>query len=104
MVAFAALSCGGAPAKVPPPAVRAQASASAPAATSVLGRAAHSAPAGAPVAQDAKRVELRSELRGRHFPLPLVHGTVSGTPRWMLVDAGANSHVVAGWRGRRGSA
>lgn len=41
------------------------------------------------------------ELKGRRFPLPLVHGTVAGTATWMLVDTGANSHVVAGWLARQ---
>ncbi len=44
-----------------------------------------------------RRAKLYFELHGRHFPLPLVRGTVSGHPTWMLVDTGANSHVVAGW-------
>jgi predicted aspartyl protease len=48
-----------------------------------------------------KRVVLRYELRGHRFPLPLVHGSVAGTPTWMLVDTGANSHVVAGWLARQ---
>jgi hypothetical protein len=33
--------------------------------------------------------------------LPLVRGTVAGTATWMLVDTGANSHVVAGWLARQ---
>jgi len=45
--------------------------------------------------------ELRFELNGRAFPLPLLHGTVSGEPVWMLVDTGANSHVIASWVARK---
>jgi hypothetical protein len=46
-------------------------------------------------------VAFHYELKGRRFPLPLVHGTVAGTATWMLVDTGANSHVVAGWLARQ---
>jgi hypothetical protein len=56
----------------------------------------------APVADRVKHhAKLHFELGGRPFPLPLVHGTVSGEPTWMLVDTGANSHVVAGWLARK---
>jgi predicted aspartyl protease len=44
---------------------------------------------------------LRFELNGRKFPLPLVHGTIAGQPVWMLVDTGANSHVIASWVARK---
>jgi predicted aspartyl protease len=54
-----------------------------------------------PSERPEKHVAFRYELRGHHFPLPLVHGTVAGTPTWMLVDTGANSHVVAGWLARQ---
>src|SRR5579883_3650 len=47
------------------------------------------------------RVTLRFELNGRKFPLPLVHGSVAGEPVWMLVDTGANSHVIASWVARK---
>jgi predicted aspartyl protease len=57
------------------------------------------APSGRPRAP--RRVELRFELGGRPFPLPLVHGTVGGQATWMLVDTGANSHVIAGWLARK---
>src|SRR5207248_2780436 len=48
-----------------------------------------------------RKASLRYELNGRRFPLPLVRGTIAGTPTWMLVDTGANSHVVAGWLARQ---
>lgn len=48
-----------------------------------------------------RRVALKYELNGRKFPLPLVHGTVAGEPIWMLVDTGANSHVIASWVARK---
>jgi predicted aspartyl protease len=47
------------------------------------------------------RATLRFELNGRKFPLPLVHGTVAGEPISMLVDTGANSHVIASWVARK---
>jgi hypothetical protein len=49
----------------------------------------------------ARRVGLRFELNGRRFPIPLVRGSVAGEPVWMLVDTGANSHVVASWVARK---
>ncbi len=48
-----------------------------------------------------RHAQLKYELNGRRFPLPLVHGTVSGEPVWMLVDTGANSHVIASWVARK---
>jgi predicted aspartyl protease len=44
-----------------------------------------------------RRASLKFELNGRKFPLPLVHATVGGEPVWLLVDTGANSHVIASW-------
>ena len=44
---------------------------------------------------------LQFELKGRYFPLPLVHGTIAGQPTWMLVDTGANSHVIASWLAKK---
>jgi predicted aspartyl protease len=48
-------------------------------------------------AREPRTTPLRFELRGHPFPLPVVHGTVNGEPTWMLVDTGANSHVIASW-------
>lgn len=48
-----------------------------------------------------RRAELKYEIRGRPFPLPLVAGTVNGQKALMLVDTGANSHVIAGWLARK---
>jgi predicted aspartyl protease len=48
-----------------------------------------------------RHVALRYELNGRKFPLPLVHGSIAGQPVWMLVDTGANSHVIASWVARK---
>jgi Aspartyl protease len=48
-----------------------------------------------------RRAILKYEIRGRPFPLPLVTGTIAGQPALMLVDTGANSHVIAGWLARK---
>lgn len=42
-----------------------------------------------------RRAPLHYEIRGRPFPLPLVGGRIAGHPVLMLVDTGANSHVIA---------
>jgi predicted aspartyl protease len=55
----------------------------------------------APHAPAPRRAKLRYEIRGRPFPLPLVTGTIGGQPVLMLVDTGANSHVIAGWLARK---
>lgn len=52
-------------------------------------------------ASSVRAVQLLFELRGQQFPLPLVHGSVGGVETWMLVDTGANSHVIAGWLARK---
>jgi predicted aspartyl protease len=49
----------------------------------------------------ARRVALKFDLNGRKFPLPLVHGIIAGLPVWMLIDTGANSHVIASWVARK---
>ena len=48
-----------------------------------------------------RKAKLRYEIHGRAFPLPLVTGTIAGQPALMLVDTGANSHVIAGWFARK---
>lgn len=50
---------------------------------------------------EPRRASLQFDLGGRAFPLPVVHGTVAGQSTWMLVDTGANSHVIAGWLARK---
>ena len=91
---LALASCGGA--REPTPSARAAAGP----------RVAATVPGGPPalageVASGPRHVALRYELNGRKFPLPLVHGTIAGTPVWMLVDTGANSHVIASWVARK---
>ena len=44
---------------------------------------------------------LTFTLQGRAFGMPLVHGTVAGVPTWMLIDTGANSHVITTWLAKR---
>ncbi|MGH7296764.1 MAG: retropepsin-like aspartic protease [Polyangiaceae bacterium] len=89
-------ACGGAAVQAPPTEVPPSASI---AASLPESSAAALPPVEAPAGP--RRVELRFELNGRKFPLPLVHGTVSGEPIWMLVDTGANSHVIASWVARK---
>lgn len=48
-----------------------------------------------------RRAKLHYEIRSRPFPLPIVSGTIAGQPTLMLVDTGANSHVIAAWFARR---
>jgi predicted aspartyl protease len=50
---------------------------------------------------EPRHVALQYELDGRRFPLPVVRGTVGGQAVWMLIDTGANSHVIASWVARR---
>lgn len=50
---------------------------------------------------DPRHAKLKFEIHGRAFPLPLVTGTIAGRPVLMLVDTGANSHVIAGWQARK---
>jgi hypothetical protein len=67
-------------------------------------RLATATPAGAddtPRAYTPRKAKLRYEIHGRPFPLPLVTGTIAGQPVLMLVDTGANSHVIAGWLARK---
>jgi predicted aspartyl protease len=52
-------------------------------------------------ARPTRSAPLKFELKGRYFPLPLVHGTIAGQPTWMLVDTGANSHVIASWLAKK---
>lgn len=87
-------ACGGAPSR-PAPAPRAQpiVAATVPSAAPAVSRE--------EAAPGHRRVALRFELNGRKFPLPVVHGTIAGQPVWMLVDTGANSHVIASWVARR---
>jgi predicted aspartyl protease len=54
-----------------------------------------------PRAPVQRRAPLRFELGGRAFPLPVVRATVAGHPTMLLVDTGANVHVVAGWLARK---
>ncbi|MDP9033640.1 MAG: aspartyl protease family protein [Myxococcota bacterium] len=49
----------------------------------------------------SKRAALRFELGGRPFPLPIVRGTVAGESAWMVIDTGANSHILASWLARK---
>ncbi len=51
--------------------------------------------------QKLKKVDLDFSLQNKPFPLPIVHGSVAGVGTLILVDTGANSHVIAGWLARK---
>ena len=66
----------------------------------------------APVAQNAsampagdngqpRKVDLELAIGNKPFPLPLVHGTVAGVPTLMLIDTGANAHIISSWLARK---
>ncbi|MEO6419772.1 MAG: aspartyl protease family protein [Polyangiaceae bacterium] len=38
---------------------------------------------------------------GELVPVPLVHGTISGEPTWMLLDSGAGTHFMSDWMAKR---
>lgn len=38
---------------------------------------------------------------GEIVPVPLVHGTISGEPTWMLLDSGAGTHFMSDWMAKR---
>ncbi len=59
------------------------------------------APGDPPAKAPERRAKLLYELNGKKFPLPLVTGTIGGEATLMLVDTGANSHVIAGWLARK---
>ncbi len=54
-----------------------------------------------PRAPLTRRAPLRYDVGGRAFPLPIVRGSIGGHPTLLLVDTGANVHVVAGWLARK---
>jgi predicted aspartyl protease len=88
-------ACGGAAVQAPPPVTQS---------ASIAASLPESSAAPLPpteLTQGQRKVVLRFELNGRKFPLPLVHGSVNGEPVWMLVDTGANSHVIASWVARK---
>jgi predicted aspartyl protease len=96
LLVVALAGCGGASAQASAPTALPSASLAAS-----LPESSAAAVASVEVPVGPRRVALRFELNGRAFPLPLVHGTVAGEPIWMLVDTGANSHVIASWVARK---
>lgn len=44
-----------------------------------------------------RRAPIEYAINGKPFPLPIVKGTIAGQPVRMMLDTGANSHIVAGW-------
>jgi predicted aspartyl protease len=96
LVLLAAIAgCGGAAGRAPAPARPADPLVAATVPSAATTVAAPEAPVG------PRRVALQYELNGRRFPLPVVRGSVAGQDVWMLVDTGANSHVIASWVARR---
>ena len=89
-LALVASACGGQAATSPAPKTTPTPKARLAAATSNGG----AAPGRPALTRHAKLVY---EVRGRAFPLPVVTGTIAGQPVTMLVDTGANSHIIAGW-------
>jgi predicted aspartyl protease len=75
--------------------------AKAPAGKARLATATSPGPDEGPRTTMTRRAKLRYEINGKPFPLPLVSGTIAGQPVLMLVDTGANSHVIAGWFARK---
>jgi hypothetical protein len=47
--------------------------------------------------EQAHRVDLEFALGNKPFPLPIVHGKVGGVPTLILVDTGANAHIISSW-------
>ncbi len=56
---------------------------------------------GGPRVATTRKTKLLYEISGRSFPLPIVTGTVAGHRALMLVDTGANSHVLSAWLARK---
>ncbi len=48
-----------------------------------------------------RRCDLEFGIGNKPFPLPIVHGTVAGVPTLILVDTGANVHIISGWLARK---
>lgn len=45
----------------------------------------------------SRRAPIEYAMNGKPFPLPIVSGTIAGQKVRMMLDTGANSHIVAGW-------
>jgi hypothetical protein len=57
--------------------------------------------ASVPADGDPHHVDLEFALGNKPFPLPIVHGTVAGVPTLILVDTGANAHIISSWLARK---
>lgn len=73
-----------------------------PASTQPRGQLATATPGDAsapepPTAKVTRRAPIEYAINGKPFPLPIVKGTIAGQPVRMMLDTGANSHIVAGW-------
>lgn len=47
--------------------------------------------------KDSRRAAIEYTMHNKPFPLPIVKGTIAGQPVRMMIDTGANSHILAGW-------
>jgi hypothetical protein len=48
-----------------------------------------------------RKVDMEFAIGQKPFPLPMLHGSVGGVPTLILVDTGANAHIIAGWLARK---
>jgi hypothetical protein len=48
-----------------------------------------------------RRCDLEFAIGNKPFPLPIVHGSVGGVPTLILVDTGANAHIISGALARK---
>lgn len=54
-------------------------------------------PAEDPPPPKGRHATIEYTMHGKSFPLPIVKGTIAGQPVRMMLDTGANSHILAGW-------
>jgi hypothetical protein len=54
-----------------------------------------------PADGELRRCDLEFAIGNKPFPLPIVHGTVAGVPTLILVDTGANAHIISGALARK---
>jgi len=50
---------------------------------------------------EKRRADLDYVLKGRPFASPVVRATVNGVETTMMVDTGANTHMLTGWLARK---
>jgi hypothetical protein len=85
---FLSEACGGAPPQKKAP----------PAEIAIVHAAPKKPPVLAPLPDRHAKLNFKV---GRIVPVPLVHGTISGEPTWMLLDSGAGTHFLSDWLAKR---